>query len=72
MKKWITKLVINKIIKLAMDQADVTPYVETAADAVDKYLDKVVGMETSETIQNAVVTWINKTVTAFTEKLQSN
>ena len=72
MKKWFIKLVVNKIIKLAMDKADVTVYVESAADAVDAYLDKNIGEATSENIQDAVVTWINTTVNAFTEKLKSN
>jgi len=72
MKKWIIKIIVNKIIKLAMAKADVTVYVESAADAVDSYLDKVAGVETSETVQKAVVAWINKTVTAFTKKLEEN
>jgi len=72
MKKWIIGLVVNKIIKLAIEKADVTPYVEIAADAVDAYLDKHIGETNSEKIQKAVVKWINKTVKAFTEKLSSN
>ena len=72
MKKWIIGIVVKKIIKLAMEKADVTIYVEAAADAVDGYLDKVAGEKTSETVQKAVVTWINQTVTAFTKKLEEN
>jgi len=72
MKNWIIKLIVNRVIELALDKADVTPYVEAAADAVDTYLDKHIGETNSEKIQKAVVKWINKTVKAFTEKLDSN
>lgn len=72
MKKWIISLVVNRIIKLAVAKADVTPYVEAAADAVDAYLDKHIGETNSEKIQKAVVSWINKTTKAFTKKLESN
>jgi len=72
MKKWIIGLVVNKIIKLAIEKADVTLYVEIAADAVDTYLDKHIGETNSEKIQKAVVAWINKTTKAFTKKLESN
>jgi len=72
MKNWIIKLIVNKIIKLAMKKADVTPYVEAAADAVDIYLDKTIGEVSSENVQTAVVVWINQTVTAFTKKLENN
>jgi len=72
MKKWLIGLIVKRIIKLAQEKADVTPYVEAAADAVDSYLDKNIGETTSEQIQDAVVVWINKTVKAFTEKLKNN
>ena len=72
MKNWIIKFVINKVIKLAMEKADVTPYVEIAADAADEYLDKHMGTSNSQLLQDAVVVWVNTTVTAFTEKLKNN
>ena len=72
MKNWIIKFITNKVIKLAMEKADVTPYVQAAADAADEYLDKHMGTANSQLLQDAVVVWVNTTVTAFTEKLNSN
>ena len=72
MRKWIINLVVKKLIKLAVGKADVTPYVKAAANAVDEYLDKNLGETSSEAIQTAVITWINQTVTAFTEELKKD
>jgi hypothetical protein len=71
-KRWFTKFIMKRIIDLAIKKADITPYVIAAADSVDEYMDKKLGQATSQQIQDAVVTWINQTVTAFTERLKSN
>ena len=72
MRKWFINLIVKKIIKLAVEKADVTPYVIAAANAADAYLDKNLGDVSSEAIQTAVSEWLNKTVTAFVEELKKD
>ena len=72
MKKWLVRKIVGWIINLAMKKADVTQYAISAADSIDEYADKHLGETTSQQIQDAVVTWINLTVTAFTERLKKN
>jgi len=71
-KRWIIKMMVNRIIKLAMKKADITPYVIAAADSVDEFMDEKLGQTHSQQVQDAVVTWINLVVTAFTERLKEN
>jgi hypothetical protein len=71
-RRWITKLIVNRVIKLAIKKADITPYVIDAADAVDEYMDKKLGQQTSQQVQDAITDWINKTVLALTDRLKNN
>ena len=72
MKKWIIKLIVGKIIKMAVTKADTTSYIEIAADVVDKSLDKMIGEKSSEILQDTLVEWLNINVKAFTKRLKKN
>ena len=72
MKKWIIKLIVGKVIKMAIAKTDTTSYIEIAADVVDKSLDKVMGETSSEILQDTLVQWLNINVKAFTKRLKKN
>ena len=71
-KQWCIGFVAIKLVKAAINKADVADYAITAADAVDKYLDKTLGEKRSEEIQVQISKWLKKTVKVFTDKLNSN
>ena len=72
MKKWIIKLIVSQIIKMAMTKTDTTSYIEIAADVVDKSLDKMIGETSSEIVQDTIIQWLNVNVKAFTKRLKKN
>jgi len=71
-KAWFIGFVTVKLVKAAIKRADITEYAITAADAADKYLDKVLGEKPSEAVQTEISDWIKKTVDTFVDRLKQN
>lgn len=71
-REWVVGYIAKKVVKLALDKADVKPYAKIAATSADKYLDKALGEKTSEEVQLLVVEWLEGVVKEFTTELREN